>query len=222
MDIEGLGSKLVDQLVETRYVRNVADLFDLDLEILLSLERMGEKSARNLLHAIDHCRNTSLGRFLFALGIPQVGEVTANTLAEHFATLDRLRVADQLQLQEVSDVGPVVAEGVMRFFSQADNQQVLGRLLAIGVTWPDKQNSTMSHKLAGKTFVLTGGLDQLTRDDAKQRLISHGARVTGSVSGKTDFLVAGSDPGSKLVRAEELGIPVLDENAFLLLLEGSE
>tara|TARA_Y100000815_G_scaffold165100_1_gene149846 strand:- start:196 stop:864 length:669 start_codon:yes stop_codon:yes gene_type:complete len=222
MDIEGLGSKLVDQLVETGHVRDVADLFDLDLEILLSLERMGEKSARNLLDAIDHCRNTSLGRFLFALGIPQVGEATANTLAEHFATLDRLRVADQLQLQEVSDVGPVVAEGVMRFFSQTDNQQVLGRLLAIGVTWPDKQNSTTSHKLAGKTFVLTGGLDQLTRDDAKQRLISHGARVTGSVSGKTDFLVAGSDPGSKLVRAEELGIPVLDEIAFLLLLEGSE
>ena len=218
MDIEGLGSKLVDQLVETRYVRDVADLFDLDLETLLSLERMGEKSARNLLHAIDHCRNTSLGRFLFALGIPQVGEVTANTLAEHFATLDGLRVADQSQLEEVSDVGPAVAEGVLRFFSQTDNQQVLDRLLLVGVTWPDKQNSTTSHKLAGKTFVLTGSLDHLTRDDAKQRLTRHGARVTASVSGKTDFLVAGSDPGSKLVRAEELGISVLDETAFLLLL----
>jgi len=218
MDIEGLGSKLVDQLVETRYVRDVADLFDLDLETLLSLERMGEKSARNLLHAIDHCRNTSLGRFLFALGIPQVGEVTANILAEHFATLDRLRVAGQSQLEEVSDVGPVVAEEVLRFFSQTDNQQVLDRLLLVGVTWPDKQNSTTSHKLAGKTFVLTGSLDHLTRDDAKQRLTRHGARVTASVSGKTDFLVAGSDPGSKLVRAEELGISVLDETAFLLLL----
>ena len=222
MDIEGLGSKLVDQLVETRYVRDVADLFDLDLEILLSLERMGEKSARNLLDAIDHSQNTSLGRFLFALGIPQVGEATANTLAEHFATLDRLRAADQSQLQAVSDVGPVVAEGVIRFFSQTDNQQVIDRLLAAGVIWPDKQISVPSDKLAGKTFVLTGTLDQLTRDDAKQRLTDQGARVTGSVSGKTDFLVAGADPGSKLVKAEELGIPVLDEIAFLLLLEESE
>ena len=222
MDIEGLGSKLVDQLVETGHVRDVADLFDLDLEILLSLERMGEKSARNLLDAIDHSQNTSLGRFLFALGIPQVGEATANTLAEHFATLDRLRAADQSQLQAVSDVGPVVAEGVIRFFSQTDNQQVIDRLLAAGVIWPDKQISVPSDKLAGKTFVLTGTLDQLTRDDAKQRLTDQGARVTGSVSGKTDFLVAGADPGSKLVKAEELGIPVLDEIAFLLLLEESE
>ena len=222
MDIEGLGSKLVDQLVETGHVRDVADLFDLDLEVLLSLERMGEKSARNLLDAIDHSQNTSLGRFLFALGIPQVGEATANTLAEHFATLDRLRAADQSQLQAVSDVGPVVAEGVIRFFSQTDNQQVIARLLAAGVIWPDKQISVPSDKLAGKTFVLTGTLDQLTRDDAKQRLTDQGARVTGSVSGKTDFLVAGADPGSKLVKAEELGIPVLDEIAFLLLLEESE
>ena len=222
MDIEGLGSKLVDQLVETGHVRDVADLFDLDLEVLLSLERMGKKSARNLLDAIDHSQNTSLGRFLFALGIPQVGEATANTLAEHFATLDRLRAADQSQLQAVSDVGPVVAEGVIRFFSQTDNQQVIDRLLAAGVIWPDKQISVPSDKLAGKTFVLTGTLDQLTRDDAKQRLTDQGARVTGSVSGKTDFLVAGADPGSKLVKAEELGIPVLDEIAFLLLLEESE
>jgi len=222
MDIEGLGSKLVDQLVETGHVRDVADLFDLDLEVLLSLERMGEKSARNLLDAIDHSQNTSLGRFLFALGIPQVGEATANTLAEHFATLDRLRAADQSQLQAVSDVGPVVAEGVIRFFSQTDNQQVIDRLLAAGVIWPDKQISVPSDKLAAKTFVLTGTLDQLTRDDAKQRLTDQGARVTGSVSGKTDFLVAGADPGSKLVKAEELGIPVLDEIAFLLLLEESE
>ena len=222
MDIEGLGSKLVDQLVETGHVRDVADLFDLDLEVLLSLERMGEKSARNLLDAIDHSQNTSLGRFLFALGIPQVGEATANTLAEHFAPLDRLRAADQSQLQAVSDVGPVVAEGVIRFFSQTDNQQVIDRLLAAGVIWPDKQISVPSDKLAGKTFVLTGTLDQLTRDDAKQRLTDQGARVTGSVSGKTDFLVAGADPGSKLVKAEELGIPVLDEIAFLLLLEESE
>ncbi|HAD36825.1 MAG TPA: DNA ligase, partial [Gammaproteobacteria bacterium] len=144
MDIEGLGSKLVDQLVETGHVRDVADLFDLDLEVLLSLERMGEKSARNLLDAIDHSQNTSLGRFLFALGIPQVGEATANTLAEHFATLDRLRAADQSQLQAVSDVGPVVAEGVIRFFSQTDNQQVIDRLLAAGVIWPDKQISVPS------------------------------------------------------------------------------
>ena len=143
-------------------------------------------------------------------------------MAENFVTLDRLRVADQSQLEEVSDVGPVVADGVLRFFSQPDNQQVLDRLLAIGVTWPDKQISAVSSKLEGKSFVLTGSLDQLTRDDAKQRLTSHGARVTASVSGKTDFLVAGSDPGSKLVRAEELGIPVLDEIAFLLLLEESE
>jgi len=218
MDIEGLGSKLVDQLVETGQVSDVADLFALDFDALLSLDRMGEKSARNLLAAIDHCRNTSFGRFLFALGIPQVGEATANRLAEHFATLDRLRVADQSQLEEVSDVGPVVADGVLRFFSQPDNQQVLDRLLLAGVTWSDKQNSTASHKLVGKTFVLTGSLVHLTRDDAKQRLTSHGARVTASVSGKTDYLVAGSDPGSKLVRAEELGISVLDETAFLLLL----
>ena len=119
-------------------------------------------------------------------------------------------------------MGPVVAEGVIRFFSQTDNQQVIDRLLAAGVIWPDKQISVPSDKLAGKTFVLTGTLDQLTRDDAKQRLTDQGARVTGSVSGKTDFLVAGADPGSKLVKAEELGIPVLDEIAFLLLLEESE
>jgi len=219
MDIEGLGDKLVDQLVTLGMVETPADLFHLQLTALEGMERMGRKSAENLLAALEKSKRTSLGRFLFALGIREVGEATAQSLANHFGDLEAIMQADIDALLQVPDVGPVVAEHVFTFFRQAHNQEVIEALIRAGVRWeaiavPD----LASQPLAGKVFVITGTLSQ-PRDEIKQRLIALGAKVTGSVSKKTDYLIAGADAGSKLTKAETLGIAILDESGLNELLE---
>ncbi|TVQ48439.1 MAG: NAD-dependent DNA ligase LigA [Gammaproteobacteria bacterium] len=219
MDIVGLGTKLIDQLVEADLVHTPADLFRLTVEQLQSLERMGQKSAENLLAALEKSRETTLQRFLFALGIREVGEATAAALATHFGTLEALQGADEGALQAVPDVGPVVAAHVCAFFAEQHNLQVIDELLACGVHWPEvsKPASTEDSPLYGKTVVLTGTLSTLSREDATAALTALGAKVTSTVSTKTDFLIAGEKAGSKLAKAEALGVPVLDEQQFLEL-----
>jgi DNA ligase (NAD+) len=219
MDIEGLGDKLVEQLVEQGLVENVADLYGLTLEQLAGLERMGAKSAENLLNALDKSKVTTLARFLFALGIREVGEATAQALAQHFGELDAIAGADGEALQAVPDIGPVVAQQVAAFFHEHHNREVIRKLQAAGVRWPKLERRAVSSPLAGKTFVLTGTLSAMTRDEAKQRLQALGAKVTGSVSAKTDYVVAGDEPGSKLDKARSLNVKVLDERQFLELLD---
>ncbi len=221
LDIEGLGDKLVDQLVDAGVVRTLPDLFKLGLAKLSALDRMGEKSAQNLLAGLAAAKQTTFARFLYGLGIRHVGETTAKDLAKHFGAIDRLMSATLDQLLAVNDVGPVVAQSIRTFFDQAHNREVVEQLRAAGVTWPEGEGSAAStapQPLAGKTFVLTGTLPTLTRDDAKERIEAAGGKVSGSVSKKTDFVVAGSEAGSKLDKARELGRPVLDEAALLALL----
>jgi DNA ligase (NAD+) len=219
MDIEGLGDKLVDQLVTLGMVETPADLFRLELAALEGMERMGRKSAENLLNALEKSKQTSLGRFLFALGIREVGETTAQALANYFGELEPVMQADVEALQRVPDVGPVVAEHVFTFFRQEHNQEVIRALIDAGVRWepiavPDAAGQT----LAGKVFVLTGTLSR-PREEIKQQLIALGAKVTGSVSKKTDYLIAGTEAGSKLTKAETLGVAILDEAGLNRLLE---
>jgi DNA ligase (NAD+) len=219
MNIDGLGDKLVDQLLEKQLIATVADLYRLELEPLSGLERLGEKSARNLLEALDRSRHTTLPRFLFALGIREVGEVTARNLAEHFRELDPLMVADEDELQTVPDVGPSVAGHVRTFFQQPHNREVIQGLLDAGVHWeamPERPPAA-ELPLAGKTLVITGTLERLSREEAKALVLSLGGKAAGSVSKKTDYVVAGAEPGSKLAKAAELGIPVLNETEFLHL-----
>jgi len=222
MDIEGLGAKVVEQLVEQgadgHVIKTPADIYALDEEPLASLERMGEKSARNLLKAIERSKNTSLPRFLFALGIPEVGEVTAANLARHFGDLDALATADVEALENVPDVGPVVARHVHEFFCQPENLRVISAIVEHGVHWPVEEVSSRGSALDGKTFVLTGSLASMTRDEAREKIESAGGKVSGSVSSKTDYLVAGTDPGSKLKKAEELGVEILDLEGLMELL----
>jgi DNA ligase (NAD+) len=219
MDIEGLGDKLVEQLVDQGLIGDAADLYALSQAQLAALERMGDKSAANLVAALEQSRNTTLARFLFALGIRDVGEATAQTLAAHFGTLEQLMAADMDALQQVADVGPVVAESILTFFRQGHNREVIDKLRRAGVHWPEVVVERGAQPLAGKTFVLTGTLESLSRDQAKERLQALGAKVAGSVSKKTDYVVAGAEAGSKLAKAEELGVAVLDEGALLKLLE---
>ncbi|MFL6579942.1 MAG: NAD-dependent DNA ligase LigA [Burkholderiales bacterium] len=220
MDIEGLGEKLIDQLVDADRVKTPADLYRLDLPTLSDFERMAEKSATNVLAAIDKSRATTLPRFIFALGIRNVGETTARDLARHFGALEALMQADETALQEAPDIGPVVAQSIVHFFGERHNRDVIAQLRAAGVHWPDEQVvRAAALPLAAKTFVLTGTLPTLTRDEAKQRIEAQGGKVTGSVSKKTDYVVAGADPGSKLDKARELGVAVLDERGLLELLE---
>ena len=219
MDIEGLGDKLIEQLIEQKLVRTPADLYRLTLEQLTGLERMGEKSAQNLLAAIDKSRETTLPRFLFALGIPDVGEATALALAQHFGTLEKLMKASADEVQQVQDVGPVVAQEVYEFFASEDHRQVIADLMQQGVRWDDVQRPRSENQpLAGLTFVITGTMDSLSREAAQEALQALGAKVSGSVSKKTSFLVAGAEAGSKLQKAESLGIKVLDEPALLAVL----
>jgi DNA ligase (NAD+) len=216
MDIDGLGDKLVDQLVDADLVRTPADLYGLTLAQLSGLERMGEKSARNLLAALEKSKHTSLARFVYALGIRNVGETTAKDLAGHFGTLEALLKASEAELEEVADVGPVVAESVRRFFAERHNAQVIDALRKAGVEWPAGAATRAKRgPAAGKTFVLTGTLPDMTRDAAAALIESRGGRVSGSVSRKTDYVVAGADPGSKLTKARELGVTVLDEAGLL-------
>ena len=220
LDIEGLGDKLVEQLVERDLVRNPADLYGLDVATLAGLERMGAKSAAKLVEALERSKTTTLARFLYALGIREVGEATALTLASHFGTLEALMTAEEERLQQAPDIGPVVAAAIRAFFQEPHNQQVIARLRAAGVRWPETEvKQAVEQPLAGKTIVLTGTLESLTRDQASDRLRALGAKVSGSVSKKTDYVVAGREAGSKLDKARELGVTVLDEAELLALLE---
>jgi DNA ligase (NAD+) len=223
MDIEGLGEKLADQLVDQGVVRTPADLYRLGVVKLAELERMAEKSAHNVVAAIDRSRRTTLARFVYALGIRNVGEATAADLARHFGGLDRLLDATEEQLQDVPDVGPVVAMSVRRFFSERHNREVIEQLRAGGVRWDEHEpQAKPAGLLAGRTFVLTGTLPTLSREQAKALIESHGGKVAGSVSKKTDFVIAGDDAGSKLDKARGLGIAVLDEDGLRKLLEGAK
>ncbi|MBJ54303.1 MAG: hypothetical protein CMQ46_03445 [Gammaproteobacteria bacterium] len=218
MDIEGLGEKLVDQLVEANLVHTVADVFTLSKEQLLSLERMGDKSADNLLNAINKAKATTLPRLLFALGIREVGEATALALATHFGSLEKLMQASEDELVQVEDVGPIMAAHIAHFFANEENDKVIADLRERGVTWPEHESQTVSDELAGQTWVLTGTLETLTRDEAKARLQALGAKVSGSVSKKTSVVVAGPGAGSKLDKATELGVKVIDEQELLAML----
>ncbi|MCP5166680.1 MAG: NAD-dependent DNA ligase LigA [Pseudomonadales bacterium] len=222
MDIEGLGDKLVDQLVDEGLVDNVAALYRLQREQLLGLERMGEKSADNLLQALERSKHTSLARFIFALGIREVGEATALSLARHFGSWKALAQAPEEQLLQVSDVGPVVADHLVQFFDSPSSMAVVEQLRAAGVSWPDLAVSAADLPLSGQTWVVTGKLEAFSRDEAKARLQALGAKVAGSVSAKTTCVVAGPGAGSKLARATELGVEVLDETTFLARLAGLE
>ena len=234
VDIEGLGDKLVDQMVEADVIHTPADLYRLGIAALSNLERMAEKSATNLLASIEKSKNTTLPKFLFGLGIRHVGEATAKDLAKYFGNLDAIMDANAEQLLEVHDVGPVVAQSIRQFFDEPHNREVVEQLRACKVTWPETQiehGRALQGETApvgnadadldpfnGKTFVLTGTLEVMSRDEAKDRLEALGAKVSGSVSKKTDFVIAGAEAGSKLDRAVELGVTVLDEAEFLALL----
>ena len=222
MDIDGLGEKLVDQLVDGGIVRTPADLYTLGVAKLAALERMADRSASNLVAAIERSKDTTLQRFVFALGIRHGGEATARDLARHFGGLDALMDADEAALAGVRDVGPVLAESIARFFAEPHNREVIERLRAAGVRWSEHApaRSASAGPLAGMTLVLTGTLPTLARDEAKAMIEAAGGRAAGSVSSKTDYVIAGADAGGKLAKAQELGIPVLDEDGLKDLLEG--
>lgn len=222
LDIEGLGDKLVDQLVEGNHVRSPADLYVLSVNPLEGLERMGEKSAANLMAGIERSKQTTLARFIYGLGIRNVGEATARDLAYHFGGLQALLDADLQALQSVPDVGPIVAQSILEFFHEPHNVEVIEALRHHGVVWSESApgfNTAPTLPLAGKTFVLTGTLPNLARDDAKMHIEAMGGKVIGRVSKKTDYVVVGEEAGSKLTKAQELGIALLDETALLALLD---
>jgi DNA ligase (NAD+) len=218
MDIEGLGDKLVEQLVDQRLIDDVAGLYTLDAETLAGLERMGEKSAHNLISALAKSKHTSFERFLYALGIREVGEATARALAQAFGDLEALMQADTEALEAVRDIGPVVASHIVHFFQQPHNRKVIDKLLDAGIRWPAIK-ARRHQPLTGQSYVLTGTLSGMTREEAKQRLQALGATVAGSVSKKTTAVVAGENPGSKLAKAQTLGVPVLNEAELMKLLE---
>ncbi len=219
VEIEGLGDKLVEQLVDAGVVRTLPDLYRLGLTALAGLERMADKSANNLLEALEKSKQTTLPRFLFGLGIRHVGEATAKELARHFGSLDAVMDATEEQLLEVSDVGPIVAQSIRTFFDQPHNREVVEQLRACGVSWPEGQPAVRAPQpLSGKTFVITGTLPTLSRDEAKDRVEAAGGKVAGSVSKKTDYVVAGTEAGSKLTKAQELGVAIIDEAALLAML----
>ncbi|MCB1926739.1 MAG: NAD-dependent DNA ligase LigA [Rhodocyclaceae bacterium] len=218
MDIEGLGEKLVDQLVDAAIIKTPADLYKLGISALANLERMADKSASKLLAAIEKSRDTTLARFVYALGIRNVGETTAKDLARHFGSLDALVAAEVEALQQVPDVGPIVAKSVAEFFDEPHNVEVVEQLRAAGVHWVEGAPRDTAGVLAGKTVVLTGTLPDLSRDQAKELIEAAGGRVTGSVSKKTDFVIAGSEAGSKLDKARALGVEVLDQAGLQALL----
>lgn len=218
MDVEGLGDRLVDQLVDSGLIRSLPDLYRLGVGKLAELERMADKSAENLLGALEKSKRTTLGRFLFALGIRHVGEATAKDLARHMGSMDRVMNASEAELAQVPDVGPVVAASIHTFFAQPHNREVVEQLRACGIEWEEGEMRVASGPLVGKTVVLTGTLPTLSRDEAKDLLEAAGAKVAGSVSKKTDFVVAGTDAGSKLVKAQELNINILDEASLMAML----
>ena len=222
MDIDGLGDKLVEQLVEQGLVNTAADLYQLKLEILTSLDRMGEKSATNLLDALEDSKHPLLSRFIYALGIREVGETTARNLAKEFKTLAAVQHASYEQLIEVQDIGPIVAQHIVNFFQQEHNLKVINKLLATGIQIQNVEQlgseNQQGCEFTGKTLVITGTLPTMSRDEAKEKLLAVGAKVAGSVSAKTDYLLAGDKAGSKLTKAEKLGVKVIDEAAMLEIL----
>ncbi len=221
MDIDGLGEKLIDQLLEKGLIKDVADLYRLTVDQLEKLERMGLKSARNLVEALEKSKHTTLARFLYALGIREVGEVTAQILADHFRSLEKLMAASELELEQLPGIGPIVARHIVAFFRQPHNLDVIERLRRAGVHWETPQVDATPRPLEGKTFVFTGSLSSMSREEAKSRVEALGGKVTNSVSKKTDYVVAGEKPGSKFDKAMKLGVDVLDEEQFLDLLQQS-
>jgi DNA ligase (NAD+) len=221
VEVEGLGEKLVDQLVDGQVVRTLPDLYRLGLGALVGLERMAEKSAHNILDALEQSKHTSLQRFLFGLGIRHVGEATAKALARHFGSLDAIMAASEEQLLEVDDVGPIVALSIRTFFDQPHNREVVEQLRACGLHWEEGAPAPVAPRpLSGKTFVITGTLPSMGRDEARDRVEAAGGKVAGSVSKKTDFVVAGAEAGSKLDKALALGVPVIDEARLKEMLDG--
>jgi DNA ligase (NAD+) len=220
MDIEGLGSKLVDQLVDEKLISNVADIYSLTTEQLSQLERMGSKSAQNLVDVIENSKDTTLPRFLFALGIREVGDATALALVNHFGDVDPIVKATPKELEKVEDIGPIVAKHISVFFKNKDNLSLIKKLKNAGIQWPVIDVSFGVRPLEGQTFVLTGTLEAMPRNEAKAKLLGLGAKVAGSVSTNTDFVVAGPGAGSKLTQAEDLGVKVIDEGEFLSFLDG--
>ncbi|MDQ7969495.1 MAG: NAD-dependent DNA ligase LigA [Oxalicibacterium faecigallinarum] len=218
MDVEGLGDQLVEQLVDKHIITTPADLYKIGFRALAELDRMADKSAQNVLTALEKSKNTTLARFIYALGIRHVGEATAKELARHFGNLDAVLAATEEQLLEVADIGPVVARSIRAFLDEPMNEELIAQLRAAGVTWDEHVVENKPKPLAGKTFVLTGTLPTLKRDEAAEKIEAAGGKVAGSVSKKTHYVVAGAEAGSKLAKAEELGIPVLDEDGLLALL----
>ena len=219
MDIEGLGEQLVEQLVDRGLVTTPADFYKLGLVMLSELDRMAQKSAQNLIDSLEKSKSTTLARFIYALGIRHVGESTAKSLAKHFGNLDALLDATEEQILAVDDIGPVVAQSILTFLHDAINRELIAQLRASGIHWEEGEPEQRSQHLAGKTFVLTGTLPTLKRDEAAAMIEAAGGKVSGSVSKKTSFVVAGEEAGSKLAKAEELGVAVLDEAGLLNLLE---
>jgi DNA ligase (NAD+) len=218
MDIQGLGDKLIDQMVEAGLVKHPDDFYRLDVSAVANLERMAQKSAQNVVDAIQASKDTTLPRFIYALGIPEVGEVTAKQLAKHFVVFDALKTATKEQLIEVPDVGEVVADHIVHFFQQPHNLEVIDGLLSAGIHWPKIERQEIADSpFSGKICVLTGTLEQVTRDEAKAILENLGAKVSGSVSAKTDYLIAGDKAGSKLIKAQALGVTVVTEAEFIEL-----
>ena len=219
VEVDGLGDKLVEQLVDSNIIRTLPDLYKLGLVALSNLDRMAEKSANNLLEALEKSKQTTLARFVFGLGIRHVGEATAKELARHFGKLDAIMDATEETLLQVSDVGPIVARSIRTFFDQLHNREVVEQLRACGVTWPESEPAPSAFMpLAGKTFVITGTLPHLSRDEAKDQIEAAGGKVAGSVSTKTSYVVAGADAGGKLLKAQTLGIVVIDETMLLTML----
>ncbi|MGE0288376.1 MAG: NAD-dependent DNA ligase LigA [Bradyrhizobium sp.] len=219
MNIDGLGERIVDQLVDRGLVHSPADLYVLDVDVLAGLERMAEKSARNLVQELDRSRSTTLARLIFALGIRNVGESTARDLAQHFGSLDALMSANEESLQHAPDVGPVVARAIRQFFDEPHNREVIAALRKGGVSWPEGQTAPARRAASAMSFVLTGTLQGMSRDEARAMIEAHGHKVVGSVSKKTSYVVAGDDPGSKLEQARKLGIEVIGEDQLRRLLE---
>lgn len=219
MDIEGLGNKLIEQLVDGKLIDSVADIFAMQADQLAELERMGKKSAENLIAAIGKSKQTTLPRFLFALGIREVGEATALQLSNHFGSLDKIATAELESLEQVADVGPIVAKHIAVFFANVENCALLAALQSYGVNWPDIEIDRRQQALQGQTYVLTGTLESISRNEAKARLVALGAKVAGSVSKNTSCVIAGPGAGSKLIKAEALGIKILDEREFLAVLD---
>lgn len=222
MDIEGLGEQLVEQLVDRGLVTTPADLYKLGLLMLAELDRMAEKSAQNVLNALEKSKSTTLARFIYALGIRHVGESTAKSLARHFGTLDALLEASDEQILAVDDIGPVVAQSILSFLADPLNRELIEQLRAAGIHWEESDPERGNQTLVGKTFVLTGTLPTLKRDEAASMIEVAGGKVAGSVSKKTSYLVAGDDAGSKLAKAQELGVTIIDETELLKLLESSQ